>query len=223
MIDRVDNDPALLAEDLRNLRTINRFFGGISAVRQALVPFFELIPRAKNIEILDLATGSADHPIEITKLARKLGRKVHIHAIDKNPKILKVARERVDDFKEISIESKDLLNLDYPARHFDIVLCSLAIHHFSREEGVRILGEMHRLSRVGFIVNDLNRSLVGAWTAWLYTHLTSRNPLTLHDSYVSVLRAYTPAELQAMAMEAGIRNFQIITKPFFRLLLIGKS
>jgi hypothetical protein len=46
--------------------------------------------------------------------------------------------------------------------------------------------------------------------------------MTLNDSYVSVLRAFTPAELREMAGEAGVPNPQIYNHPLFRLALVGE-
>ncbi|MBI4427637.1 MAG: methyltransferase domain-containing protein [Ignavibacteriales bacterium] len=221
MIDGDDNDPVLLEQDLSNLRTINRFFGGLSAMRDALPRFLERVPPSRTAEILDLATGSADHPVEIVGLARKMKRLVRIVAVDRNPQILEIARKYTEGYSEISLVRKDLRHLDFGDKSFDIVLCSLAIHHFSNEDAVAILREMHRLSRVGFMVNDLERSWIGAWTAWLYTHATTRNPLTLNDSCLSVLRAFTPDELRDIALQAKVQNFQVYRKPFFRLILVA--
>lgn len=221
LMDRPGADPTMLSEDLRNLRVINRLFGGLSAVRKNIIPFLDTMGRGREIRILDLATGSADHPMAVADLARARGDAVHITGVDKNPHMVRVARERTASYRNIIIEQQDLLSLPYSSQCFDIVLCSLAIHHFSREGVVHILQEMNRLSRTGYIVNDLSRSWVGAWTAWLYTHGTTRNPMTLHDSTVSVLRAFTPDELLSMAEEAELRHYRISTQPFFRLVLAG--
>ncbi|MEK6755285.1 MAG: methyltransferase domain-containing protein [Bacteroidota bacterium] len=222
MMDRPDADVQMLRDDLKNLRVINKLFGGLSAVRKNILPLMKYINDGQEIRILDLATGSADHPIQLVELAQKLNRRVHITGVDRNPMILEVSRERTRGYPNIVVEQQDLLNLNIPARSYDIVLCSLAIHHFSRADAVRILKQMDRLSRVGFIVNDLHRTWVAAWMARLYTHLTTRNPMTLFDTYVSVLRGFTPAELSEMAVEAGIKKFTIRKEPFFRLLLIAE-
>jgi ubiquinone/menaquinone biosynthesis C-methylase UbiE len=222
MMDRRDADPAMLRDDLKNLRTINRLFGGLRAVRRGVLPLLGKIENGREARILDLATGSADHPLELVKLARQYKRRIHVTAVDRNPLMVQISRERTARHLNIAVEEKDLLRLDYKAGSFDIVICSLAIHHFSRDDAVRILRSMSNLSRIGFIVNDLNRSWVAAWTANLYTHLTTGNPMTLYDSYVSVLRAFTPHELRQLALEAGIRKFKVETQPFFRLLLIGE-
>lgn len=223
MMDRPNADPSVLDDDLKNLRVINKLFGGLSAVRKNIIPLLKRIDPGKEITILDLATGSADHPLELAKLGRKLNLNLRITAVDKNPVMLKIARERTKGPGNITIEEQNILNPQYPDNSFDIVLCSLAIHHFSREDAIKILQQMNRLSRVGFIVNDLSRSWLGAWTAWLYTHVTTRNPMTLYDSYISVLRAFTPKELAAIAKEAGINGFTIKTQFFFRLVLVKKQ
>ena len=222
-MDSPDPDPKVLRDDLRNLRTINRYFGGLRTVRKYASRLLQRIDKSHTVEILDLATGSADHPIAIAKFARSVGRNVRITAIERNPVTLSIARERSAPYQEISVEEGDVLSMNWSAARYDIVLCSLAVHHFTREDAVRILGAMQKVARVGFVVNDLNRSWPAAWTAWLYTHLTTRNPMTLNDSYVSVLRAFTPEELLEIAKEAGIRNPQIHTHPFFRLVLWGHN
>ena len=58
MVDLPDADPELLRGELRNLRRINRYFGGHSAVRKALMPMLIHVPFDHTVELLDLATGS---------------------------------------------------------------------------------------------------------------------------------------------------------------------
>jgi len=222
LMDVPNQNPEILRQDLRNLRTINRYFGGLGAVRNHVVKMFSKVDRTQPVQILDLATGSADHPLALVNLARSLGRRIRITAIEQNPLTLAVARERSSTHNEITIEEGDILMMDSPPKSFDIVLCSLALHHFSRNDAVQILKTMTAVSRVGLIVNDLYRSWPAAWTAWMYTHLTTRNPMTLNDSYVSVLRAFTPGELRGMALEAAIPHPQIFRHPVFRLVLVGE-
>jgi len=221
MMDLPNPDACVLREDLGNLRLINRYFGGLRAVRKHAVGLMSKIDHSRTIQILDLATGSADHPISLVRTARALNRRIRITAVERSPLTLTVARERTENYPEIVIEEGDLLQLGYPPKSFDVVLCSLAIHHFSRPDAVRILKKMIQWSRVGLIINDLRRSWLAAWTAWIYTHVTTTNPMTLNDSYVSVLRAFTSRELQEMADEAGVRDPQVFRHPMFRLILVG--
>ena len=222
MMDDPAADPAMLKGELTNLRKINRYFGGLSAIRKSLVSLLQGKRDASEIRILDLGTGSADLPIHLVENAKMFDRKFHITAVDNNPVVLEVARERTKSYAGITIERGDLLDLKYPPKAFDIVICSLTLHHFSNEDVLKILNSMRELSRIGFIVNDLKRSWPAAWTARLYCMATTRNPMSIADSYLSVLRGFTPDELRSMAHRSGIQTFEIRTHPFFRLLLIGR-
>ena len=219
-MDVPDADRKTLEDDLKNLRTINRYFGGISALQNAVLPMVMKRVNGDVTTILDLATGSGDHPAALARIFRRLGKPVRITAVDRNDVMLSVARRQASGAGEIVFERGDILNLKYEAGSFDIVTCSLAIHHFSRDNAIHILREMNRISRLGFVVNDLSRSYAGALTAWLYTRLTTRNPMTRYDSVASVLRAFTKEELSAMAVEAGVDPIRIYTAPLFRLVAV---
>lgn len=222
MMDLPNGDPRILDDDLRNLRILNALFGGHRAVRRHIIPMFTRVTNSRPIRVLDLATGSGDHPIQVLRLARTLQREIEVVAVDRNPRILQAARKLVQPYPNISICEADIRSLTYPEGSFDIVLCSLALHHFSTGDAVDLLSLMNRLSSIGFIVNDLNRTRIGAWTTRAFTAVAMRNPMTWNDSYVSFLRAFTATELLAMAREAGAQRCRVHHHPMFRLVLVGE-
>lgn len=222
MIDNPKADPDLLRDELKSIRTINKFFGGFSAIRRGILTLLDNERDGSEIHILDLGTGSADLPVYLVGIGGQLRKKFTITAVDNHPAVLRVAREQTHGAANVTIEQADILNLKYPPGAFDIVLCSLTLHHFSPEEVIAILRSMKRLSRIGFVVNDLRRSRISAWATWLYIHLTTTNVMTLTDSYLSVLRGFTAEEMKRMAEQGGIQKFEIKRKAFFRLLLVGK-
>ena len=67
-----------------------------------------------------------------------------------------------------------------------------------------MLGEMRRVARRGVVVNDLVRGWLGYAGAWLLSRAVTRNPLTRHDAPLSARRAYTRAEMVALAARAGL-------------------
>jgi 2-polyprenyl-3-methyl-5-hydroxy-6-metoxy-1,4-benzoquinol methylase len=221
IMDREGNDPAILAAGLEELRRINRQFGGWRAVRRAIRPLVDRVDPGRTIEILDLGTGSADYPVHLAGSMRHLGRAVRIEAVDKNPFMVSTARGRAAAWPEIAVKEMDALSPAYADESFDIVLASLTLHHFSRPDAIRILREMNRMSRVGFVVNDLDRSRIGAAGVWLYAHFFTTNRVTRHDAYVSMLRGFTKNELIVMSGEAGIGSFVVKRALFFRLVLVG--
>jgi hypothetical protein len=72
MMDLPGNPKALLVEDLRNLRIINRYLGGYRGVIKGLK---RLVGegRMRRFSLLDVGTGSADIPKVIVQWARNRG------------------------------------------------------------------------------------------------------------------------------------------------------
>ena len=223
MVDRPDADPVLLRGELRNLRIINRYLGGLTAVRRALIPMVTRTGPGATLRLLDLATGSGDHVVAIARIFRRLGRRASITAVDNNDTVLAVARDHAAGFDEIRFVHGDIRALTYPDRSFDIVLCSLAIHHLSRTAAVRLLQDMDRLCRVGFILNDLSRSYVALACAWLYTRSTTTNIMTRTDAIASLFAAFTKDELAGIADDACVGPLEIYRTPLFRLNAVKRK
>jgi ubiquinone/menaquinone biosynthesis C-methylase UbiE len=208
-----------LSANLRDLERLNRLFGGTRLILRHLRP---MLRRAETgeIRILDVATGGADIPAAIVRWARRHGRRVQIVGIDKNPQMLRAAGDRMRRYPEVSLEIADALALPYPAASFDVVLCSLALHHLSYAEGVRLLGALDRIGRWGFIVNDLLRSWHAYLLTWLAMRTFCRGRLVRHDGPLSIRRAYTLSELRAMVDAAGVDGVRIYPHPFFRVAMV---
>jgi len=209
-----------LTANFRDIQRVNRWFGGTSAVLAALPTLIP--PGATSISLLDLATGVADIPMAVERWCDTRGCKVEITATDVSPQILALAGDKIADSTRIRLQQADARALPYENNTFDVVTCSLALHHFSPAGAVLVLREMDRLCRSGFLVNDLRRSAVGYGASWLASRLTTRNRLTRHDAPLSVRRAYTPAELRSLLDEAGVQHAEIKTIPWFRMVAIKR-
>jgi ubiquinone/menaquinone biosynthesis C-methylase UbiE len=210
-----------LAANFRDIRRVNRWFGGTSAILAALPT---LIPSgASTISLLDLATGVADIPMAVERWCDARGYEVDITATDISPQILALAGAQIASSGCIRLQRADARALPFASSTFDVVTCSLALHHFSPADAVLVLQEMDRVCRNGFIVNDLRRSAVGYGASWAGSRLTTRNRLTRHDAPLSIRRAYTPAELRSLLDEAGVENAEIVTLPWFRMAAIKRA
>ncbi len=221
LLDESVLDPDELAVNLRDIRRVNRLLGGTSTVLRHLPRLLDNVPaHGQPASILDLATGSADIPISIARWAKSSNRAVTIVASDSSDEILSQAQEQTAAHPEIALAQYNALRVPLPDKQFDIVLCSLALHHFGPDDAVQVLREMDRLARVGFILNDLRRGRLGYAAAWVAAHLTTRNRLTRHDAPLSVRRAYTPLELDGLLRRAGINDATISTHPWFRMAAV---
>ena len=220
LLDQTGHDAAELAANLRDIRIVNRFAGGTATVLRHLPALTGRVPRGRPVEILDLATGSGDIPLALVRWAARNGRPLRLTVSDLSVEILAEARRTLADVPDVTFTVCDARDVPMPVRSFDVVLCSLSLHHFAPDDAVRVLHEMERLSRTGFILNDIRRDVVGYVAAWMASRVATRNQLTRHDMPLSVLRAYTPDELRELLREAGILEARVTTHPLFRMTAV---
>jgi len=204
LMDRPQPVSSELEKDLRNIRQLNRFFGSHRLVLHFLRRW---IKPGDHVRIVDLATGSGDIPRLIVDYAQKIGAKVEIDALDRQSATLEIARKLSGNYPEISYIDANILEWQL-AEPYDIVLCSLALHHFSDEDAVRLLRRCGDLSRKFVLVSDLRRGLLATIGVYLLTALIFREPMTRYDGRVSAARAFSFAELDDLAGRASWQNFQ---------------
>jgi ubiquinone/menaquinone biosynthesis C-methylase UbiE len=111
--------------------------------------------------------------------------------------------------------------LPYAAASFDVVFCSLTLHHFSETNVVAILRRIHDIAQVGYVINDLRRNRIAIGLGKLMARTIIRNPIARFDAPASCERAFSVTELRAMAARAGLRNFIIRRHRFFRMAIAG--
>jgi len=222
LMDRPDVNKAWLREELEVLEKINRF-----GAHRLMLRYISRLLGPKKVEelsVLDLATGAADIPRAIVKWARDRGTKVRITAVDGNDEVLRSAREWCRDWPEIQLQRCDLLELPFGPESFDIVMCSLALHHFTSSDAVRILRRMNEIARIGYVLNDLQRNWVTIWTAQLLARTIMRSPIVRHDGPQSFRAAFTVSELRSMAAEGGMKDFHIRRhQGIYRMVLSGRK
>lgn len=220
LLDLPRHDGGELADNLRDIRRLNRWFGGTATVTHALPMLLAAVPADRPVLVLDLATGSADIPQAIARWGSRHAHAFRVIASDVSGEIVSAARRQLAGDPAITLGRFDARAVPLPDRSVDIAVCSLALHHFPPDQAIAVLREMDRVSRVGFVLNDLARSRRGYLGAWLAAHLTTRNRLTRHDAPLSVRRAYTPAELAALLAQAGVRGATIARRPWFRMMAV---
>jgi ubiquinone/menaquinone biosynthesis C-methylase UbiE len=220
LLDQAGHDPAELTANLQDIRTVNRLAGGVATVLRHLPGLLSQIPHGRPVEILDLATGCGDIPLSLATWADRQYRPLHLTVTDRSPEILAEARRTLAGVPGVTFAVCDARAVPMLDRSFDVVLCSLSLHHFAPGEAMQVLREMDRLSRTGFILNDIRRCLEGYIAAWGASRVATRNRLTRHDMPLSVLRAYTPDELRALLQQAGIPDARVTTHPLFRMAAV---
>lgn len=203
MMDRPQPVSPELERDLQRIRQLNRYFGSYWLILKFIGRWIKPGGRAR---IVDLATGSGDIPRLIIDYARKIGAQLEIDALDRQPATLEIARKLSANYPEISYIGANILEWSTPER-YDIVLCSLALHHFSDRDAVRVLRRCRELSRKCVLVSDLRRGWLATLGVYLLTVVIFREPMTRYDARLSVARAFSSEELSDLASQAGWQQF----------------
>jgi ubiquinone/menaquinone biosynthesis C-methylase UbiE len=192
-----------LRRDLDNIEKLNRRFGSYDLVRHFLHRW--ILP-GESVSLLDLCTGSGDIPRFIADWSRAQNSIVRIHAVDFQSSTLSIAEARSADYPEISYEVADVLRFS-PSQPFDVIICSLALHHFAFPDAVDLLRKIRGLARRGVVVSDLARSDFGIVGIYFLTSFLIRHPMNRFDARLSMRRAFSFRELATAAVAAGWSGF----------------
>src|SRR5688572_6759334 len=128
-----------MERSLRDLRRINRYFGGVRIYRA-------LVRRFTPMSILDIGTGTSDLLESVPEVRTRIG-------LDFKIDHLLFLREGSRVFRVVG----DAQRLPFRSGAVDLVTSAHFFHHFSREENAAILGESLRVARRGVAVNDTRR------------------------------------------------------------------
>lgn len=211
-MDRPQPVSAELERDLENIRDLNRWFGSYALIAMFLSRWIK--PGAE-LRIVDLATGSADIPRFIAEYGRKVGAELRIDALDRQSSTLEIAKKLSVRYPEINFVEGNILEWNAP-QPYDLVLCTLALHHFSEDDAVRVLQRCLELSRKFVLVSDLRRGWLATLGVRFLTATMFREPMTKYDARLSAVRAFTFSEMNLLAQRAGWKNFRQKTFPFAR-------
>jgi 2-polyprenyl-3-methyl-5-hydroxy-6-metoxy-1,4-benzoquinol methylase len=212
MMDREQLVSIELERDLERIRQLNRWFG---SYRLVLGFIRNWIKPTDKLRVVDLATGSGDIPRLIVDYSRKIRTRIEIDALDRQPATLEVARRLSVDYPEISYREANILEWK-SVEAYDITLCTLALHHFSNEDAVRLLRRCRQVSKRFVLVSDLRRSFSLIAGVYLLTTLIFREPMTRYDARLSAIRAFSFSEMRDLALSAGWEDFGHKKFPFAR-------
>src|SRR5690242_2933118 len=143
LMDRPQPVSTELQRDLRNLRQLNRWFGSYALISSFIKRW---VKKGSQLRIVDLCTGSADIPRLIADYGHEVGAEVTIDAVDQQSATLQIARKLSAEYSNIEFFEADILNWQ-PPEPYDVALCTLALHHFSEADAVRVLQRCRELSR----------------------------------------------------------------------------
>ena len=212
---------ALFRDTLDKLEIINRFLGGNSVTINGLKNLLKNQSKYKTITIVDLGCGNGDILRDVAKFGRKNNYSFNLIGIDANLAAIEYAKELSKEYSELSFKTIDILSKDFKKQSYDVVLCTLFLHHFKNEELISFLKTTTNKATIGVVVNDLHRHKLAYY---LFKIIGSfiKNKMVRQDGLTSVLRAFKRKDLENIAKEIKV-HFSIQWKWAFRYLWILKK
>jgi 2-polyprenyl-3-methyl-5-hydroxy-6-metoxy-1,4-benzoquinol methylase len=218
----VMDDPALATDRLHGALTgLTRLNFVSNSARIVWQPIASLARSLKTdrLRILDIATGAGDVPIALHRRALRAGISLDILGIDISPRSIDFARQRAEKAgAPIHFECHSALTDDLPA-NFDVVMCSLFLHHLTNHDATKLLRLMAAATRWLVLVSDLRRCLYGLGLAYAASRVLTRCDVVHTDAVRSVRAAFSAGELKQMAAEAGLAKATVSRRWPGRMLL----
>ncbi|HSL87764.1 MAG TPA: methyltransferase domain-containing protein [Ignavibacteriaceae bacterium] len=196
---------------LKELKTINRYLGGVSTTKSALNYFVNSLN--DTLSLVDIGSAASDNLLA----AKIFFPSLKIISIDKSFRSLKI-------FPNSTIKiNSDAFNIPIKDENCDVVHLSLFLHHFNEAEIKLLIEECMRICRKGVIINDLQRSYLALLGIKILTSLFSKSELVKNDAPLSVKRGFKKTDLVRLFAECGICNYVIKPKWAFRWMAVIKK
>jgi len=222
LMDQEDLSKAELAQALSGLARLNLIS---LAARQIWNQIKKILPDKdlKNISILDLACGGGDTLFSLEKFAEREGIAFNGLGLDINKLTVGIARDTaVANGSKVNFKIHDAVK-DAVPEGYDVIICSLFLHHLSRENVVSVLENIYNKARVAIVISDLRRTQFAYFAALVTTRMLSRSRIVHVDGPLSIRAAFNEEEIEVLAEEANLKNFHVFPVVGCRYILAASK
>ena len=168
-------------------------------------------------DVVDIGTGPGQIPVLLTKSSPDLS----VIGVDLSEAMLALARRNAAEAgvdNRVHFIRAEATRTCLPAHSADVVICNSALHHFTAP--VSVFNEMHRLLRPGglAVIRDLlrpSRFLSAAHIAFFGRHYRGKTRALFG---VSVLAAYTVAEVRELIAESNLAGAKVFREDMVHLI-----
>jgi 2-polyprenyl-3-methyl-5-hydroxy-6-metoxy-1,4-benzoquinol methylase len=214
------DDFLLEGEELRDaldkIAAINTLLGGNKLTVKAVKRFLDRIDTQKTITIADVGCGNGDMLRLLANYARKRNITLELTGIDANRFTIDYAAKLSENYPNIHYVCLDIFEEEFERLQYDIILCTLTLHHFKDDAILKIMKRFYDNTTTGVIINDLHRSKIAYRLFQVISTIFGLNRMSTEDGLVSILRGFKRQDLEAYSKQLGFKNYNITWRWAFR-------
>ena len=212
-----------LRDALDKIAAINRLLGGNKVTLQGVELLLAKLDKAKKIRSLDVGCGNGDMLRFLADYASKNGYNFSLTGIDANDFTISYAKSQSLNYSNISFQCADIFEEINKPNDYDIILCTLTLHHFKDQEILDLLRGFKSSCTLGIVINDLQRSAIAYYLFIALCWVFRLNKMSRDDGLVSILRGFKKADLKHYAGKLNLTQYLICWKWAFRYQWIIKN
>lgn len=195
---------------LAGLRRVNWISGGVPALWRQLRSLASSASPERPLRVLDVACGGGDVVVRLAHRARRAGLPMEFAGCDISQTALKLGYQLAQQQRMLGVQffQHDVLRDPFPDR-YDVIVCSLFLHHLGHSEAVQLLKNMAQAAQRAILVDDLRRTRLGFFLCWIGCRILTRSRIVWNDGPLSVRAAFTIEEARQLASQAGLKGIQM--------------
>lgn len=216
IMDDFDLEGDELKVALDKIAQINTLLGGNKLTLKGVEELLKKVYTTDVITIVDVGCGNGDMLRKLAAFGLQNKLNLKLIGIDANRYTVNYATTLSEKYPNISYRCEDIFDKQFSELKYDIVLCTLTLHHFNTAEITTILSLFNVNSKIGFVINDLERSAVAYRLFQALCFVFRLNKMSREDGLTSILRGFKKQELIAFSENLKFKKYHIQWKWAFR-------
>lgn len=205
-----------LEKVLKDLENINKWLGGNKVTLSGIKKIQRENPQEQEWNIVDVGCGNGAMLREIAQWGKKNNIELRLTGVDANIHAISIAKRLSENYPNIEFKAMDVFSEAYRKQNFDIVLCTLTLHHFTDPQIIKLLKLFHGQAKYGVLINDLHRSKIAYRLFQVFCTVFIRNEIARKDGLTSILRGFKKSDLERFSAKISPSQAEIKWKWAFR-------
>ena len=152
----------------------------------------------------------------IADFGAKNNLKFNLIGIDANAFTIQHAKQLSSNYENITYKCLDIFDKAFSEIKYDIVLCTLTLHHFKTKQIDYLIQLFSKQASIGIVINDLHRNSIAYRLFQLLCFVFRLNKMSREDGLISILRGFKKEELESFSKLNHLKSYSIHWKWAFR-------